>query len=79
MSARIVEELGGMRLVYQGTLDGRHEFFLECKGDRGARVNLGPLSLESAKAALLERLSTPLDDQHPCSTGDVHGAVERLR
>ena len=38
------------RLVYVGTLDGRHEFFAE----EVSRTKLGPLSFYAAKAALID-------------------------
>ena len=47
---RIVYVHGNWRLVYVGTLDGRHEFFAE----EVRRVNLGALSYEAAKAALID-------------------------
>lgn len=38
------------RLVYVGTLDGKHEFFAE----QVSRVSLGAVSFDAAKAALID-------------------------
>ncbi len=47
---RIVYVHDKWRLVYIGTIDGRHEFFAE----EVARINLGSLSFDAAKAAMLD-------------------------
>jgi hypothetical protein len=47
---RIVYMHDNWRLVYLGTVDGRHEFFAE----QSTRVNLGSLSFDAAKAAMLD-------------------------
>lgn len=47
------------RLVYVGTLDGRHEFFAE----EATRINLGGLSFEAAKAALIDLIR--YNKEHP--------------
>lgn len=47
---RIVYVHDNWRLVYVGTIDGRHEFFAE----EVSRTNLGALSFDAAKAALID-------------------------
>lgn len=47
---RIVYVHDNWRLVYVGTLDGRHEFFAE----EVSRTNLGAVSFDAAKAALID-------------------------
>lgn len=46
---RIVYVHDDWRLVYIGTVDGRHEFFAE----HASRVNLGQISLAEAKQRLI--------------------------
>lgn len=47
---RIVYVHDDWRLVYHGTLDGRHDFFAE----QATRTNLGGVSFAAAKAALID-------------------------
>lgn len=46
------------RLVYIGTLEGRHEFFAE----QATRTNLGGVSLAAAKKAMLELAACERDN-----------------
>jgi hypothetical protein len=47
------------RLVYIGTLDGRHEFYAE----EATRIKLGPISFAAAKAAMLDLIR--YNEEHP--------------
>jgi len=56
---RIVYVHDDWRLVYIGTLDGRHEFFAE----QTNRITLGSLSFAAAKAALVDLIQ--YNKEHP--------------
>lgn len=76
MVERIVHDQGPSRLLYCGTLGGRHEFVAQHAGHR--RV-LGPISLESAMAALIAVARLSHDGHNTAPTGDTDGSVERFR
>jgi hypothetical protein len=56
---RIVYVHDNWRLVYFGTLDGKHEFFAE----EASRTNLGALSFQAARAAMLDLIR--YNKEHP--------------
>jgi hypothetical protein len=47
---RICYTQANWRLVYVGTIDGRHEFFAE----HSSRINLGSVSFQAAKQAMVD-------------------------
>lgn len=56
---RIVYTHDAWRLVYMGTIDGKHEFFAE----QATRVRLGALSFAKAKAAMIDLIQ--YNKEHP--------------